>query len=188
MAPGASIPWWSDRLSTRRRLELLSDFGSAMHAKEEALCPSAQPEMSGSVIFAIIGGTPQKPRANYLSETRATDASLLRLSEPVSPTEVFRFAAACAESGCQHYDGARCQLVRRTVQALEPVRNSLPACPIRPRCTWWQQEGKDACVRCPQIVTQLYAPTEQMRAVAQPSLADVETKHQAAQSNGAPDG
>ncbi len=140
-----------------------------MHAEQAPLCPSAQPEIGGSVIFAIIGGTAANPRATYLSEPRATDPAGLKLAEPVTPTEVFRFAAPCARSGCQHYGGAKCQLVRRTVQALEPVRESLPACPIRPRCNWWQQEGKAACLRCPQIVTQLFAPTELMRAVAQPS-------------------
>jgi hypothetical protein len=42
------------------------------------------------------------------------------------------------------------------------VVDALPACAIRPACRWWQQEGKAACQRCPQVVTQAYAPSERV--------------------------
>jgi hypothetical protein len=34
------------------------------------------------------------------------------------------------------------------------VVDALPRCLIRPACRWFQQEGKEACVRCPQVVTE----------------------------------
>ncbi len=140
-----------------------------MKKEEGPLCPSAQPEMAGSFVFAVIGGTACEPRAAYLAQPQPTTPELLALAVPVHPTEIFRFAAACAGSACQHYDGSRCRLAERTVQRLEPVTESLPACRLRPQCRWWQQEGKAACLRCPQIVTQLYVPTELLREVADPA-------------------
>ena len=137
-----------------------------MNADKGPLCPSAQPDMAGSVIFAIVGGTAEAPRAGYLVSPRPTTPDVLALTAPVQPSEVFRFAATCARSACQHYDGSRCQLARRTAQRLEPVTTALPPCPIRPQCQWWQQEGKAACLRCPQIVTQQYAPVALMREIA----------------------
>jgi hypothetical protein len=137
-----------------------------MNGNEGPLCPSAQPDMAGSRVFAVVGGTPAAPRAGYLTAPRSATPEVLALAAPVDPTEIFRFAAACAGSGCQHFDGSRCQLVRRTVLRLEPVVDALPPCPIRPGCRWWQEEGKAACLRCPQIVTQQHASADLMRAVA----------------------
>lgn len=132
------------------------------------LCPSAQPEMAGSVIFGVVGGTAQEPRVGYLAEPLPATAERLALSAPVVPTEIFRLAAPCAGSACQHFDGATCRLAARTAELLRPVVDALPPCRIRPRCRWWLQEGKEACLRCPQIVTQAYAPSELMQAVAAP--------------------
>ena len=41
----------------------------------------------------------------------------------------------------------------RIVQQLPTVVETLPACQIRSSCRWWLQEGKAACYRCPQMVT-----------------------------------
>lgn len=133
------------------------------------LCPSAQPEMSQSMILGVIGGTMEEPRLSYLEEPQPVSADLLTLAGPVQPTEIFRFAARCEESACCHFDGARCMLATRIVQILPAVVEGLPPCKIRPTCRWFQQEGKDACFRCPQIVTQVYDDSEQVRRVAMPA-------------------
>jgi hypothetical protein len=131
------------------------------------LCPSAQPEMAGSVIFGIVGGTVDEPRVGYLTEVLPTTLERLALALPVKPTEVFRFGAPCAGTACRHFDGMQCRLAVRTVQRLEPVVEALPPCPVRSDCRWWRQEGRAACVRCPQVVTEIYAPTERLQATAQ---------------------
>lgn len=123
------------------------------------LCPSAQPDMEGSVVFGVVGGTAREPRLKYLSEPQPVTDELLELSKPVKPTEVFRFAAPCAGSGCKHFDGADCRLAKRTVDMQPAVVDKLPACRLRPRCRWWQQEGKSACMRCPMVVTEVRHPT-----------------------------
>ncbi len=52
-----------------------------------------------------------------------------------------------------HFDGTRCQLAVRIAKLLPEVVDSLPACNIRSDCRWFRQEGRAACLRCPQIVT-----------------------------------
>ena len=132
------------------------------------LCPSAQPEMQGSVIFGVIGGTVQRPQVGYLAQPRpVADEPLIR-TLPVHPTEVFRLAAPCAGTACQHFDGVNCRLVTRTVQLLPMATRDAPPCAIRPECRWWQQEGRAACLRCPQIVTRNYNPTTTEALAADP--------------------
>ncbi|WP_019501953.1 hypothetical protein [Pseudanabaena sp. PCC 6802] len=134
------------------------------------LCPSARPEMEDSVVFGVIVGTSEEPRLAHLIKPQPVTEELLALAEPVAPTEIFRFAASCAGKGCQHFDGTNCRLATRIVENITTVTETLPPCSIRPSCRWWQQEGKAACMRCPQIVTDTYFPSEQLRQAADPSV------------------
>jgi hypothetical protein len=52
-----------------------------------------------------------------------------------------------------HFDRDNCRLAQKIVEKLDAVSDMLPACQIRQNCRWWQQEGKAACQRCPQVVT-----------------------------------
>lgn len=132
------------------------------------LCPSAQPEMAGSVAFGIVAGTAEEPRLSYLRQPLPVVPSLLTLAEPVEPTEVFRFAAPCAEAACQHYADEQCTLGAKIAQLVEGVTLGLPACRIRPRCRWWHEQGGDACRRCPAVVTRAYTPNHALRTAAAP--------------------
>src|SRR5512135_146392 len=132
------------------------------------LCPSARPEMEGSVVFGVIGGTAERPRLAYLSEPRPVTDEVLALSGPVAPTEIFRIGAPCAGHACHHFAGSHCRLATRVVQLLPLVVDGLPPCRLRPDCRWWQQEGQAACLRCPQIVTDMHSPSELIRWVADP--------------------
>ena len=136
--------------------------------EDQLLCPSARPDQDDSVAFAVVGGTPEEPRAGYLEEVQPVTPQLLALTRPVRPTEVLRFAAPCARSGCMHYDGDGCSLGRRTVALVQPVVEALPPCRIRPRCRWFAEQGRDVCFRCPVIVTDNYAPTPAVAEAAQP--------------------
>jgi hypothetical protein len=130
------------------------------------LCPSAQPEMADSRVLGVVGGEPGALEIAYLNETLPVTQGLLSLTAPFKPTEVFRFSATCEGTACCHFDGSQCRLVTRIVQLLPAVTEVLPACLIRPACRWHKQEGKAACLRCPQIVTQTYEPNEEMRRAA----------------------
>jgi hypothetical protein len=133
------------------------------------LCPSAQPDSQDSVVLGIVGGSVEEPRVAYLKEPEPVTEELLALSEPVKPTEVFRFAAPCAGNECLHFDGTDCRLAKKTVQLLPTAVDRLPRCRLRPKCRWWQQEGGAACLRCPMIVTENYLPSAQQRRAADPN-------------------
>src|SRR5215472_16194077 len=127
------------------------------------LCPSAQPDMPDSRVLGVVGGSPEAPQLAYLNERLAVTPDLLAIAAPARPTQVFRFAARCEEKACRHFDGSHCQLATRIVQILPAVTESLPACLIRPDCRWYQQEGRAACMRCPQVVTETYEPSEDFK-------------------------
>ena len=134
------------------------------------LCPSAQPRMAGAVVFGVVGGTADQPEVAYLSETVPVTDALLALSGPVNPDEIFRFGAPCAGDGCMHFDGCDCRLAKKLVQLVPVASESLPACSLRPGCRWGRQEGRAACMLCPQGVTEMHTPTAAQRAAADPAV------------------
>jgi hypothetical protein len=121
------------------------------------------------VAIGVVGGTVAEPRVGYLAEPLPVTEHLLSLVEPVAPSEVLRFAAPCAGDSCQHFDGQNCLLVSKAVALLPAVVPVLPPCKIRPSCRWWRQEGRAACMRCPQVVTDNHSPSDAMTKVSDPS-------------------
>ena len=124
------------------------------------LCPSAQPQMEGARAFGVVGGAPEARRVSWIERPVPVTPELLALSAPVPPTRVMRFAARCQEGACSHFDGRDCRLASRIVAMLDPVVGAPPPCPIRADCRWWRQEGREACARCPQIITETVDPPE----------------------------
>lgn len=139
-----------------------------LRKKRTTLCPSARAESPDSVVFGVINGTPEEPHVAYLKQPQPVTDELIAKVSPVTPAEVFRTAAPCATSSCQHFDGNDCRLAMRIVEKMSAVAEELPPCSIRASCRWWQQEGKAACMRCPQVITDNYKPSELMREVATP--------------------
>jgi hypothetical protein len=122
-------------------------------AEEDINCPSSQPDSDQSVIFGVVVSRAEARQVGYLGTPIPASAETLSLAAPVLPTEVFRIAGPCAKAGCKHFVGNNCALAQRIVRRLPPVVGSLPACGIRPTCRWFRQEGKAACLRCPQVIT-----------------------------------
>jgi hypothetical protein len=141
--------------------------GSAPPRETHLMCPSAQPEMEGSRVLGVVGGTADAPELAYLNQYLPVTEELIASTQPVKPTQVMRFAAPCQEKACCHFDGANCNLATRIVQILPAVTEALPPCLIRLTCRWYQQEGRHACQRCPQIVTQVDNPDDRMRMAAE---------------------
>lgn len=105
-------------------------------------------------MLGVMTGTAEARELAYLNEPLPVSDELLATAAPASPTEVFRFAAHCEEKACAHFDGAKCRLATRVVQILPAVTDALPVCMIRSTCRWYQQEGRPACMRCPQVITE----------------------------------
>lgn len=131
-------------------------------SKRKPLCPSAQPDWQGSALIGVVVGSAAQPNVVFLDEAVPVTDEMLTLTGPVSPTEVLRIAAPCACLGCLHFKNQECHLVKGVVEFLPEVTDDLPPCAIRANCRWWLQEGRAACLRCPQVVTSNYNPSEAM--------------------------
>jgi hypothetical protein len=140
--------------------------------------------MAGGVVFGVNTSTTAVPQIGYLKEPIPVSESIIMLTAPLRPGTVFRIAAPCATSRCAHFDGARCTLAARTVQLLPEAVDAPPPCHIRPNCRWWLQEGRAACLRCPQVLTEPADPSQQLQIAAQPpqlrdaSLSLVRERHE----------
>ena len=131
------------------------------------LCPSITSIGADAQVFGVvIESAPGALQVGYLTEALPAIPELLATAAPAKPTEIFRAAAPCAERACKHFDGANCQLVARITAMLDPVVSTLPRCAIRPICRWFRQEGRAACLRCPQVTTEQRNPSDLDRAVA----------------------
>lgn len=136
-------------------------------AEDARCCPSAQPNMDGAVAFGLVDHTGDEPTTAFLEQPVPVTPELLALAAPLQPTEVFRFSAACQQQRCSHWDGA-CTLVDRIVKLLPVSSLTLPPCRIRADCRWFAQHGREACRRCPQVVTQNGQPSDSMTEAARP--------------------
>lgn len=132
------------------------------------MCPSAQPGMGDVRLLGVVSRDGAEPRIAYLDEPVTPTPEMLDLAAPLAPSQVFRLAARCEERKCTHFDGAKCQLAVRIAGMLPEVVDALPACSIRPECRWFRQEGRAACLRCPQIMTGVHETdaTETLQKVA----------------------
>jgi len=133
-------------------------------------CPSAQPDWEGSVAIGVMEGTAEEPRMTHFPSPLRVSRELLDLAKPVTPTEVFRFAAPCLTERCVHFRNSQCNLVTQIVSVLPTVTEILPACAVRGQCRWWRQEGKAACLRCAQVVTDNYSASPEMTVAATPRV------------------
>lgn len=133
------------------------------------LCPSAQPDMAEARVIGVVERSAEEPRVAYLNQSVPVTAQVLNMVGNARPTEIFRFGAKCEEHSCSHFNGTRCQLATRIVQILPAVSEALPACVIRAECRWFAQEGRAACMRCPQVVTEMPQASEAMRRAATPA-------------------
>lgn len=138
-------------------------------SEDDALihCPSAQPSVDG-IVIGVVTGIGEDRRIGYLTEPQMVTEAVLALAAPAAPAQVFRMAAPCMKDSCKHFGGGDCSLVKRIVASFDPVVSALPPCRIRPTCRWFRQEGRAACLRCPQVVTTSYGGTELQRQVADP--------------------
>ncbi|HTA99880.1 MAG TPA: hypothetical protein VK804_05335 [Bradyrhizobium sp.] len=135
-------------------------------AEQPLKCPSAQPGMGDVQILGVISRDADEPRLAYLDEALPATPPVLELAAPLDVSQVFRLSARCEERKCTHFDGVDCQLAVRIAKMLPEVVDQLPACNIRRDCRWFRQEGRAACLRCPQILTGNHEADEVLREVA----------------------
>lgn len=133
------------------------DPGAGLNERPPAgphhLCPSFAPRAPGKgVVFAIVAGTPEQPEVIPLAKPEPVTEEVFELAAPHHPSEIFRIATPCLEGGCKNFGNGLCHLAKAMLQRPEAAAD-LPPCRIRPQCVWWHQEGKAACLRCPEVIT-----------------------------------
>lgn len=116
-------------------------------------CPSSQPSVEGARIFGIVGGTVDRPHVSYLEKGVEVTPDLIEQVGDIDPKRVFRFSGQCKNDACGQFRSGHCRLGQDIVRMLTPVVDQLPACTIRATCRWYAENGRDACLRCPQVVT-----------------------------------
>jgi hypothetical protein len=144
-----------------------ADAGAEPDSRD-LLCPSAQPDVVGAVAIGMVDHASDALEVAFLEKPLPASSDLLAMCGPIRPTEIFRFAAGCQTTACTHWDGQDCKLVDRIVRLVPAGSLVLPKCHIRNGCRWYAQAGREACSRCPQVITQNEQPTDSMREAASP--------------------
>lgn len=136
--------------------------------REVLLCPSSQPDIPGSAIFAVRTEAHGQPSLSYLDQAVPATPELLALTAPLDPTSVMRLAAPCQTEGCPHFAERRCTLATKVAALLPTAVDELIPCAVRKTCRWFVQEGREICRRCPSIVSVVDDASSALRAVADP--------------------
>lgn len=133
----------------------------------ELQCPSAQPALPGAIAFGLIDHQGETPTTNFLEAPVPVSPELLELAAPMPPTQVFRFAAPCQQQRCSHWQGA-CSLAERIVDLMPVASTAPPPCRIRTACRWYAEQGRAACQRCPEVITESTRPSDALARAARP--------------------
>ncbi len=117
-------------------------------------CPSARCEPGA----ALLGVKGSDGRIANLRTAMPIDAAFIDAARDAGPPEQrMRFASPCATTGCSQWTGERCGVIDRVLDHLKDAtvaqRETLPACPIRGTCRWYDQSGASACYACELVVT-----------------------------------
>jgi hypothetical protein len=117
----------------------------------ELSCPSTSAADPDAKVFGIVVGSALEPEVVYLDQLESLAALPTLPDVPV--TEMYRLVGTCTEGACAQWSGARCGLGRHVARELPAVVERLPSCSIRRSCRWFAEERAQACLRCPQVVT-----------------------------------
>jgi hypothetical protein len=107
----------------------------------------------------------------------ATATSCARWRTPLLPPRFFASPLPVSAQAVCISEEDTCHLAERIVAELRSVTERLPRCSVRPHCRWWLQEGRSACARCPQIVTDNYNASEEMRNAATARLRSISSRN-----------
>jgi hypothetical protein len=107
----------------------------------------------GAVLLGVITAD---GRVAYAAEPMLVTRDFVASAQEGRPPEKrFRFADACAQSGCVQWTGSRCGVIDDVLAEIPAaaLQASVPACSIRLQCRWYGQSGAQACHACPAVIT-----------------------------------
>jgi hypothetical protein len=122
------------------------------------LCPSVTG--IGPAVGVLTGSVVKRFRVGYLTMTLPATSALLAAAAPARPRERLRAAALCMGRHCEHFHDANCRRAARIASLLDPFPEALPRCAVHRQCRWLRQEGRAACLRCPQVTAEQRNPSD----------------------------
>ena len=141
--------------------------GTSSVRRSQSYARVPNPTPTDAKVFGVFIDTPQAGmRVGYLTEAQPSRPILSPLPQPARPAEVLRIAVALHGRRMRAFRRVRLQTCHARHQHARPGGSGLPRCVIRPTCRWFRQEGRAACLRCPQVVTELRHGTDLQRQVA----------------------
>ncbi len=131
--------------------------GASRQAPRNRTCPNAKCK-PGAI---LLGFKTPDGRIMHLRTAMAVDTAFVAAAREIGPPERrMRFAAYCADQGCQQWENGRCAVIDDLLDATKedstPMAEILPHCPIRDTCQWYAQCGASACMAC-----ELFVPEKQ---------------------------
>ena len=138
------------------------------HTEEtkDLTCPSAPHNLPGAKLLGVVLGEEDAPRVAYLKKKVELKDAVDTEKLDIDPGHAFRFSGKCANSGCGQWKDGGCRLGKDITEKLAPVVQTAPACSIRATCRWFEENGVQACLRCPQVTTRVHKRDARLFAVA----------------------
>lgn len=117
-------------------------------------CPNARCR-PGAI---LLGFKAPNGRIMNLRTAMAVDTDFVTTARQIGPPERrMRFAAQCEGDSCKQWADGRCGVIDRFFDklddAVDPIAETLPSCPIRATCQWYRQCGASACAACELFIT-----------------------------------
>lgn len=124
-----------------------------MCRKRVASCPSAYPS-EGSQLLGVVNAA---GRIDYIGNPLPVSKKFIEIisESKLPPGKRFRFTSDCQKSGCGRWESNSCSVARAAAQLRQSqstINDAIPECGIRPTCRWFNQEGRDVCHICPEVV------------------------------------
>jgi len=119
---------------------------------KQSWCPSGDPYSAETVVLGV--QSHERGEVTYLAQPIPAAEALSLIPEGIAPSRILRFASHC-ESSCSNRVGDDCGLINRmlAIPVADTSDAAVPRCHLRAHCKWWEQVGKQACLRCPAVST-----------------------------------
>ncbi|MGK6343351.1 hypothetical protein ACMGDK_14020 [Chryseobacterium sp. DT-3] len=113
------------------------------------MCPSYLGKV-GAQLFGVVS---KDGKVQFITPLTVTEDFLKQNEDKTNLEQRFRFTGKCVEKGCAQWDKeeSKCSLSRKVQNLDFQKETELGYCPIRSRCRWFSQDGKEACFSCNEV-------------------------------------
>jgi hypothetical protein len=139
-------------LSDSTNHETVEDEIAIAATLDSLQCPSSQSKVA--VAFDPVDHADGVPLVGFFEKAVPRHRRIAGAYEATPSNRGLQVCSSLRRAKSAHGNGAECTLVNRIVQVLPAVVSSSPAYRLRGECRGFSRHGRNACTRCPQVVTQ----------------------------------